>query len=604
MSEFMPRTLLPATSEIPRVPTGLQSLGVSGRAQFRSVVQLGRVWNESWPDLRLGKADVEQLLAWLEWAYGQQVIFEVTHPGLCGSGKAARGAGGGYPVVNGANQTGDELLTAGWPASTTSVMAAGDVFRITGVANLFRVRADASSDASGLATVQIDPPIPSGASPTHGAGIVNVGCSIRAAVWDYTQPPGRPGQFISGLKATLRELPASVQAASPTLTRAATATYVDETGTVQTAASGVLRTNHWVKTTDGLWLPTTLVERAYTNLVGSDDLSTWVGVGPAGATAASAIGGLAAWTLTDSDVAVTMNRIFTVTFATDGVKSYSFFFRQGTSDASAVKLYDSTAANNLGNVTITWSGGIPSLVVANGSLLSLQAVSGGWLAHILVTGVVAAHTNQIQFIPAVAGASATGSIDIGRVNVFDDPVPPASIFAASETRPADVLQAPAAFAPGSGFTLYAKLICYELGGYGWKAIVGLGGNFASGSSILVLATSTGGSWYVQRQSSATAIATASLGPAPAYGQPFELRLNVPPSGTITVGISQDGGPETTVSLPNVTWDPQWNPQTLVIGNGAGTHGNVGLLSVKIDSDPTLTLDQLRALARPDLVLYP
>lgn len=82
------------------------------------------------------------------------------------------GALGGSPVVNGASQTGSSLVTNGWTASVTGVLAVGDVFTIAGVNAVnpknrqstgalqnFVVTAAANSDSGGNATISISPSI-------------------------------------------------------------------------------------------------------------------------------------------------------------------------------------------------------------------------------------------------------------------------------------------------------------------------------------------------------------------------------------------------------------------------------------------------------------
>ena len=72
---------------------------------------------------------------------------------------APRGVGAGTPVVYGASQTGDQLVTDGWTADTTGIMKAGDWIQLgTGSASrLYKVLDDADSDASGIATLNIWP---------------------------------------------------------------------------------------------------------------------------------------------------------------------------------------------------------------------------------------------------------------------------------------------------------------------------------------------------------------------------------------------------------------------------------------------------------------
>lgn len=102
---------------------------------------------------------------------------------------------GGTPLVNGASQTGANLVTDGWTAAAASRLKKGDVFTIAGVYQVnyqtkatmstlqqFVVTADVSSDGSGNATVPIFPSIvTSGAtqsvsnSPADDAAITVVG---------------------------------------------------------------------------------------------------------------------------------------------------------------------------------------------------------------------------------------------------------------------------------------------------------------------------------------------------------------------------------------------------------------------------------------------
>ncbi len=107
---------------------------------------------------------------------------------------------GGTPLVNGAGQTGSNLVTNGWTAAAASRLNKGDVFTIdnvfavnpqtrqtTGQLRQFVVTADVSSDASGNATIPIYPAITtSGAfqtvtgSPASGAALTVLGAANTA----------------------------------------------------------------------------------------------------------------------------------------------------------------------------------------------------------------------------------------------------------------------------------------------------------------------------------------------------------------------------------------------------------------------------------------
>ena len=78
-------------------------------------------------------------------------------------GTAPQGIATGTPLLNGANQSGQTLLTKGWTISQTGIMKAGDWFSISGYNSLYKVMQDANSDGSGLATLEIFPSLRSDA---------------------------------------------------------------------------------------------------------------------------------------------------------------------------------------------------------------------------------------------------------------------------------------------------------------------------------------------------------------------------------------------------------------------------------------------------------
>jgi hypothetical protein len=98
---------------------------------------------------------------------------------------------GGTPLVNGANQTGNSLVTDGWTAAAANRLKKGDVFTIAGVFAVnpvsrqtttqlqqFVVTADVNSDAAGNATIPIAPAI----TPTGQFQNVTVGPADNAAL--------------------------------------------------------------------------------------------------------------------------------------------------------------------------------------------------------------------------------------------------------------------------------------------------------------------------------------------------------------------------------------------------------------------------------------
>mgnify|MGYP005827626493 CR=1 FL=1 len=182
-------------------------MGQSGAVQTRSEAAQGRTWQEAWPALPAGSADVQELLVTIENIYNTGATTTLTHYLLPGSGMAANGAGGGTPVVNGATESGTTVDTDGWTASVTGVMKAGDSFTIAGIDVLFRVTADANSDSGTQSTLTIEPPILAGSPPADNAALTIASATLTAVIIDYTGATAGPDEFIGGLQVTFREAP-------------------------------------------------------------------------------------------------------------------------------------------------------------------------------------------------------------------------------------------------------------------------------------------------------------------------------------------------------------------------------------------------------------
>ncbi len=111
----------------------------------------------------------------------------------------------GSPTVSGALQTGNSLVTAGWPASTTGLLLPGDYIGINNGQELKLVTQQVDSDASGNATIIFEPPIRN--SPGDGTAIVynKPTCIMRlssddASIWSVT-PSGLHSLSVSCVEA-------------------------------------------------------------------------------------------------------------------------------------------------------------------------------------------------------------------------------------------------------------------------------------------------------------------------------------------------------------------------------------------------------------------
>ncbi len=113
------------------------------------------------------RADAEQVASFLIKLNGQYGTFLLGDP----ANTAPRGAGTGTPLVKGAGQSGDTLITDGWTPSVTGILKAGDWIQLGSASStrLHKVLDDANSDGSGNATLTIWPNLRS--SPADNAVI-------------------------------------------------------------------------------------------------------------------------------------------------------------------------------------------------------------------------------------------------------------------------------------------------------------------------------------------------------------------------------------------------------------------------------------------------
>jgi hypothetical protein len=133
-------------------------VGVS-QSPFTAAQQVYRYTGQFWEaDITLPpmkRADAEYWISFLMKLNGPYGTFLLGDP----NGQTARGVATGTPLVNGAGQTGNELITDGWTNSTTGILKAGDYIQIgTGLTSrLYKVLDDVNSNGSGAATLTIWP---------------------------------------------------------------------------------------------------------------------------------------------------------------------------------------------------------------------------------------------------------------------------------------------------------------------------------------------------------------------------------------------------------------------------------------------------------------
>ena len=87
---------------------------------------------------------------------------------------APLGTGNGTPLVNGASQTGNSLITDGW-ANGEVVLKAGDLFQVGNY--FYEIESDVTSDGSGNATLTFNPALK--AAPSDNDSITVNDCSTK-----------------------------------------------------------------------------------------------------------------------------------------------------------------------------------------------------------------------------------------------------------------------------------------------------------------------------------------------------------------------------------------------------------------------------------------
>lgn len=132
--------------------------------------------------------------AWCAWGLslnGREGTFLMGDPAR----PAPRGVGTGTPLVKGAGQTGQTLVTDGWTAGQAGILKAGDYLQLGSGSGawLHMVLADAASDGSGNATFDIWPRLR--VSPADNAPIVVINAQGRWRLvsneWGWDVAAGR-----------------------------------------------------------------------------------------------------------------------------------------------------------------------------------------------------------------------------------------------------------------------------------------------------------------------------------------------------------------------------------------------------------------------------
>lgn len=206
MSPAFPRTIASRLTSPPEFPDGLEQWGQSGRGQFRSHDNVGRVWEEIYPAVDLLTANGRALIAAINQARREKIIWDIQPPHW----RDNYGVGGGSPAIDGGSQTGDTLNIKNGPATITNWLRWGDIVKIAGLQLIYDVRGNVDTDSLGEAELPISPPIFAGGSPADSAAIeIDASLIFFKAVLSGAQMPDieAHGVMAAGMTLVWREQP-------------------------------------------------------------------------------------------------------------------------------------------------------------------------------------------------------------------------------------------------------------------------------------------------------------------------------------------------------------------------------------------------------------
>lgn len=205
MEEFLAETFLGQSplAEFPRDvaprrvgglfnPGAIKRRTNAGLTQIRSLTAIGWSWTETFPLLRVSDPDHAALTAFIKNAWHAGQIFGAVHPLRPGSGLTPNGLGTANVMVVGAGQTGNSVLTDGWPISTVNCVVAGDVISIGGEVAVYEVVQSADSNGTGEVTILVNPNLRS--SPANNALVRTTDVKFVVTILDRSrfesaQPP-------------------------------------------------------------------------------------------------------------------------------------------------------------------------------------------------------------------------------------------------------------------------------------------------------------------------------------------------------------------------------------------------------------------------------
>ncbi len=413
-----------------------------------------------------------------------------------------------------------------------------------------------------------------------------------------------------------RSIPSLKADARPDVVRNDTATEFDENGVIQSVAVNKLRNQHYLTDNTSTSRRVTLLERAYTNLVTSDDFDAgWASSGTPVITSgiSDPAGGTSAYTIADDDGAAGEWKQLAITFTGDGVKSAVWIVKEATMASSGnqtlrVRQTSGTAATKLELSITSWSSGEPQVTAVTGTHLGTFEIGNGFYAVVgQTTSVVAAETNVIYVHPAFT-AAATGSITIYRAMAFNAAVPPASILSASEATTADSFTVDLLDSTPQEATYLYEGVVLDLPGQGTVGTLFNVGVATGSARLYAYFNSTNARIYIGFHNG-TSTVEGYWSNTVALGDYIAIRLYQASDGAITAGLKINSAAEDTTldgAIGTQALPGAWTNPSVIFSNataGGASPANSGLISFKAQSGAEKTLAEMQALTGADIAYY-
>jgi hypothetical protein len=296
-----------------------------------------------------------------------------------------------------------------------------------------------------------------------------------------------------------------------------------------------------------------------------------------------------------------------VSFTGDGTKVVSIHLKAGTAATTYVDIADNTAGFVRHRVTVTWTGGVPSVATESGSgtVFAVEEVfagSGVYRIAFSVASVVAANENRVRVFPSTL-TSATGSVNAGGVQAENasTPGPYVKTTTVAASVVADALYFPwlssAAELQARGLTLYGRLRLRRVGAINSVLVLGEDGiGDANCLGLYVSATGVAATIASTASGQKTSSRTVTL----AVGDLLEYLTTVTSGAAPVVQVTSSvNGENPVVSTASAagTWPTAFPLQRLYFADGvtAARMGDSGRSSVVADFG-VRTMAEMRALA--------